>query len=371
MTTLILTLTLTESDVLNFNDFEFGGLAINDTITENNGFMNEESFGIPEAWNLDPQNEEISRNSSSFTQLAGCNNNNSAPNSRYTDNVRTSHSYSNSDVSSLSPQLSRNSQRPMSLKLNQSRPQSSDRSGTYENDRYTYGNAYAGQTHHSYYGREDGHHSGQSSYPTSPYGGHHSDNHQAHASQESFTYNQEHHQYNSVHGTRQQQYNPSSRKHRGMGDRMGGNSTTPNLHRNSGGYPNSGMSGGSNAQGRAINKLLLEILRERVVDPQRLDHVIENHTERMDCVNVATLLFHTGKKRLMLSPQCIKRIAARMNVLKEELRSREASNALYGLKCMCSEIPEVRQLVMALANKIASSSSEFVAQAVGNALYGE
>ena len=128
--------------------------------------------------------------------------------------------------------------------------------------------------------------------------------------------------------------------------------------------------GGSNAQGRAINKMLLEILRERVIDPQRLDLAVETYTERMDCVNLATLLFHTGKKRLLLSPGYIRRIAARMNILKEELRAREASNALYGLKCMSSDIPEVRELVTALATKVANSSSEFVAQAVGNALYG-
>jgi hypothetical protein len=95
--------------------------------------------------------------------------------------------------------------------------------------------------------------------------------------------------------------------------------------------------GGSNAQGRALNKMLLEILRDRMVDPNRLAMVIEANIERMDCVNLATLLFHTGKKRLLLTPSFIKRIACRFNLLKEELRAREASNALYGLKCMSSE----------------------------------
>lgn len=33
-------------------------------------------------------------------------------------------------------------------------------------------------------------------------------------------------------------------------------------------------------------------------------------------------------------------------------------------------IPEVRQLIFALANKVAGSNTELVAQAVGNALYG-
>lgn len=135
--------------------------------------------------------------------------------------------------------------------------------------------------------------------------------------------------------------------------------------------PRGGAStGGSNAQGRAINKLLLDILRERVVDPHKLDQAIETYTERMDCVNLATLLFHTGKKRLLLNPGYIRRIAVRFSLLKEELRAREASNALYGLKCMSSELPEARELIVAVANKVANSSSEFVAQAVGNALYG-
>lgn len=132
---------------------------------------------------------------------------------------------------------------------------------------------------------------------------------------------------------------------------------------------NSGT-GGSNAQGRAINKMLLDILRDRVIDPQRLELAIETYTERMDCVNVATLLFHTGKKRLLLSPAYISRIANRLITLKEELRAREASNALYGLKCMSSDVPEVKELVLALANKLSTSTSEFLAQAVGNALYG-
>ena len=128
--------------------------------------------------------------------------------------------------------------------------------------------------------------------------------------------------------------------------------------------------GGSNAQGCAINKVLLEILRERVVDPQRLGIAVDANIERMDCVNLATLLFHTGKKRLLLAPSVILRIAHRFSELKEELRAREASNALYGLKCMSSECIEVRQLIYALANKVTMSSTELVAQAVGNALYG-
>ena len=74
-----------------------------------------------------------------------------------------------------------------------------------------------------------------------------------------------------------------------------------------------------------------------MVDPNRLAMAIDANIERMDCVNLATLLFHTGKKRLLLTPSFIKRIAARLNLLKEELRAREASNALYGLKCMSSE----------------------------------
>eukprot|EP01031_Cornospumella_fuschlensis_P036421 gene36421-44181_t len=90
--------------------------------------------------------------------------------------------------------------------------------------------------------------------------------------------------------------------------------------------------GGSNAQGRAINKHLLDILRDRVIDAQRLDLLVDTYVERMDCVNLATLLFHTGKKRMILLPMYLKRIADRLLNLKEELRAREASNALYGLK---------------------------------------
>jgi hypothetical protein len=131
------------------------------------------------------------------------------------------------------------------------------------------------------------------------------------------------------------------------------------------GYPGTG---GSNAQGRAINKMLLDVLRSRIVDPNRLALIVDANIERMDCVNLATLLFHTGKKRLLLTPLFIKRIATRFSLLKEELRAREASNALYGLKCMSSDAPEVRQLILALAHKVSLSSSDLVAQAVGNAM---
>eukprot|EP01038_Epipyxis_sp_PR26KG_P009210 gene9210-12421_t len=157
-------------------------------------------------------------------------------------------------------------------------------------------------------------------------------------------------------------YNPQ----RSARSNNGGNTSfrSPNAN-----VSNSGT-GGSNAQGRAINQKLLEILKERVIDPHKLDVAIENYVDRMDCVNVATLLFHTGKKRMLLAPSYIRRISDRLNSLREELRAREASNALYGLKCMSSEIIEVRELILAVANKVASSSTEFVAQAVGNALYG-
>lgn len=127
---------------------------------------------------------------------------------------------------------------------------------------------------------------------------------------------------------------------------------------------------GSNIQGRTINSYVLEVVRDRIVDAQRLDLLVDTYVERMDCVNLATLLFHTGKKRVVLNPAHVKRIAQRFAIVGEELRAREASNALYGLKCLSADIPEVRELVGVLAMKISQSNSQFVAQAVGNALYG-
>jgi hypothetical protein len=156
----------------------------------------------------------------------------------------------------------------------------------------------------------------------------------------------------------------------GMGMGMGMNNMRPGPPQPGMGYGMPMFPGGSNAQGRAINKMLLDILRERVIDPQRLDMAIDTYIDRMDCVNLATLLFHTGKKRILLAPAYIKRVAGRFVTLKEELRAREASNALYGLKCMTSELPEVRELIYAIGTKLSATSTEFVAQAVGNALYG-
>jgi hypothetical protein len=391
-------------DVLNFNDFDysFGGLSNNKKQQNYPDYQSspvllndDDAFNLDQ-WNLDQQNDTIANNlvGSSYRTPAY---NNSVSNSRYIDRKKSHHGYSNSDVNSVSsintPRSSHSSQReresralsyPQRSREDVGRDRSQNNGPPYENEGYRFtGQSYStnNREHAGQYfnGRDDGgQQNGNSSYPTSPYSGVNVHSEQNSSSVDSYPY-QEHqsHQPQYMHGGRQQssqQITYSSSRPGSMGRQ---HQQQPNLisnvlssNRNSGGYHHSMGTGGSNAQGRAINKMLLEILRERVVDPQRLDLVIETHTERMDCVNLATLLFHTGKKRLMLSPPCIKRIAARMNMLKEELRSREASNALYGLKCMCSEVPEVRQLVLALANKVANSSSEFVAQAVGNALYG-
>lgn len=138
----------------------------------------------------------------------------------------------------------------------------------------------------------------------------------------------------------------------------------------SGAQGRQGQNNGSTMQGRSLNKMLLDILRDRVINTFRLNSALENTIEKFDCVNIATLLFHTGKKKITLNPGFIGRIAARLNDLSEELRAREASNALYGLRCMSSDCPEVRQLCVALAAKLSTTTSKLVAQAVGNAVYG-
>ena len=53
--------------------------------------------------------------------------------------------------------------------------------------------------------------------------------------------------------------------------------------------------------------MLLDILRERTVDPNRLAMAIDANIERMDCVNLATLLFHTGLcvRLLFVFPLCV------------------------------------------------------------------
>lgn len=122
--------------------------------------------------------------------------------------------------------------------------------------------------------------------------------------------------------------------------------------------------------GKSLNKIMLGIMRDRVFNPNKLTAVLDSNLDIMDCVNLATLLFHTGKKRFTLPPALIQRIATRFNNIDGELRAREASNAMYGLRCMNPERPEVRQLIAALTHKFAASPTKLVAQAVGNAVYG-
>ena len=129
-------------------------------------------------------------------------------------------------------------------------------------------------------------------------------------------------------------------------------------------------SGGSNAEGRSINQLLLGVLREKTINGHALVSIIDTYIDRMDYVNIATLLFHSGKRKIVLPTTFICRITNRLKVITEELRAREASNALYGLKCMSSDTPEVRDLLSALADKLRHTRGEFNAQAIGNILYG-
>jgi hypothetical protein len=55
---------------------------------------------------------------------------------------------------------------------------------------------------------------------------------------------------------------------------------------------------------------------------------------------------------------------------KENLKSQEVGNALYGLKGMSSDCTEVCDLLSALTIKVSSCKEDLDAQAVGNALYG-
>lgn len=124
------------------------------------------------------------------------------------------------------------------------------------------------------------------------------------------------------------------------------------------------------ALGRAINKQVLETMRDQVFNLQRLDNIIKAYVDQMDSVNLATLLFHSAKKKVVLKPFQVAAVAARLMTLKEELKPREASNALYGLKGFSSDLPETRQLIAALTIKIAATCTDFGAQGIANALYG-
>lgn len=123
-----------------------------------------------------------------------------------------------------------------------------------------------------------------------------------------------------------------------------------------------------------------KIINDKILDILKSDHNLSNKSQLiftlindcsnlMDCVNLATVLFHTSKNRIVLTPSCILLIAKRFAVLTEKLKAREASNALYGLKLLNSDNPEVRELVQILSQRI-DISSPFASQGVGNALYG-
>ena len=121
---------------------------------------------------------------------------------------------------------------------------------------------------------------------------------------------------------------------------------------------------------RVLNTYFLDIMKEPVLNGPLLNEALNMYIEAMDSVNLATILFHTGKKKFTLNPQFIQRIAVRFHSIDGEFRAREASNTLYGLRNMSSDVPEVRLLVKVLAVKLSQCSSVMVAQAIGNALYG-
>lgn len=119
------------------------------------------------------------------------------------------------------------------------------------------------------------------------------------------------------------------------------------------------------------NSNILSIYQHNLpFDVKLLFDTIEMNISKMDCVNLATLLFHTSKKKFPLPPKYIKMVANRFAELNEDLKSREASNSLYGLRCLSSDIPEVRYLISVLNKKLAANKLPFISQAVGNALYG-
>ena len=63
-------------------------------------------------------------------------------------------------------------------------------------------------------------------------------------------------------------------------------------------------------------------------------------------------------------------LATKVSRTWEELKAQEVGNALYGLKRMNTEVPEVRILIAALVPKVASSPEILDAQAIGNSFYG-
>ena len=63
-------------------------------------------------------------------------------------------------------------------------------------------------------------------------------------------------------------------------------------------------------------------------------------------------------------------LATKVSRTWEELKAQEVGNALYGLKRMNTEVPEVRILISALVPKVGSSPEILDAQAIGNSFYG-
>ena len=135
-------------------------------------------------------------------------------------------------------------------------------------------------------------------------------------------------------------------------------------------YPNAPNQGNNDLHPRVINAYFLDIMKEPVLNGPLLNEALNMYIEAMDSVNLATILFHTGKKKFTLNPQFIQRIAVRFNSIDVEFRAREASNALYGLRNMSSDNAEVRLLAKVLAGKLNQCHTVMVAQAIGNALYG-
>lgn len=68
--------------------------------------------------------------------------------------------------------------------------------------------------------------------------------------------------------------------------------------------------------------------------------------------------------------QLIAALAQKVSKSETELDAQAFSNALYGLQSMSSDYAEVREMVAALAVKVSDSNPSLCAQAIGSALYG-
>lgn len=129
--------------------------------------------------------------------------------------------------------------------------------------------------------------------------------------------------------------------------------------------------------GAAINTLIINTLEDRGKSPKerlkRLKAVVQDKGALLNHVHAATMLQRCARFKLditeAISLDTIGEILGKASHRKN-LRSVEAAHAMYGLRVLNEETPDMSYYLNQLTQLISDCEEPFKAQEIGNALYG-